>query len=144
LPAGAIQQEEKIMFALATRLPLQTLLSVDAITCAAMGVLLILAAGLIQDLTGINEPVLFWAGAVLLPVAAFMAVCARLAPVPGWAVSIVVFGNYGWVLASIALPVLGLINPNPLGWLFLIAQAAVVALLAWLEGSASRRDTAPA
>lgn len=132
------------MSARATRLSLRSLLAIDAVTCAAMGVLLTAASSLVGHLTGISEPVLFWAGAALLPIAGFMAVCARLAPVPAWAASIVVLGNCAWVLASLALPVLGLIDPNPLGWLFLVAQVAVVALLAWLESAASRRDAAPA
>ncbi|MFC4297580.1 hypothetical protein ACFO0J_05945 [Castellaniella hirudinis] len=34
---------------------------------------------------------------------------------------------------SIALPALGLVQPNALGWAFLLGQAAVVLLLAMLE-----------
>lgn len=39
--------------------------------------------------------------------------------------------------ASIALPVPGLVQPNALGWTFLLSQSAVVALLAKLELDAS-------
>ncbi|RVU39173.1 hypothetical protein EOI86_07960 [Hwanghaeella grinnelliae] len=128
----------------AARLPLRTLLAIDAVTCAAMGVLLIAASVPLGRLTDITAPLLFWAGAVLLPVAGFMAVCARLMPVPAWAASLVVLGNVAWVLASLVLPVLGIITPNPLGWLFLTAQAVVVAILAWLESAASRHIWTPA
>lgn len=123
------------------RLSLRTLLGIDAATCATMGILLILAAGPLADLTAILQPVLYWAGIALLPVAAFMMFFARRHTVPSWASILVVLGNAGWVALSLALPVLGFIHPNPLGWAFLVAQSAVVALLAWLEATASRQET---
>jgi hypothetical protein len=116
---------------------LQTLLAIDSATCAAMGTLLLAAAGPVNTLTRLPAPLLRWAGLVLLPIAAFMAVLTRLQSVPRWSVMLVVAGNVGWVLASIALPVTQLIQPNALGWSFLFAQAAVVAVLARLESSAA-------
>lgn len=119
------------------RIRLQPLLAFDAATCAAMGALLLVAADPIAALTHIPAPLLFWAGAVLLPIAAFMAVFSRAMPVPRWAATLVVAGNVAWVLTSIALPAFGLVQPNALGWAFLLGQAAVVALLAKLEHDAS-------
>lgn len=132
------------MLAKTSRLSLRALLTVDALTCTAMGFLLVTAATRVEDLTNITEAVLFWAGLALLPVAAFMAFCARLVPVPTWAATIVIYGNCGWIAVSLALPIIGLISPNPFGWLFLIAQAAAVAFLTWLESAASRREAARA
>jgi len=57
--------------------------------------------------------------------------------VPRWAARLVIAGNAAWVLASVALPAIGLARPNALGWAFLLGQAAVVALLAKLEYDAS-------
>jgi len=119
------------------RLRLQPLLAFDAATCTAMGALLLGAADKIAALTRLPAPLLFWAGAVLLPIAAFMAVLSRARSVPRWAARLVVEGNAAWALASIALPAFGLIQPNALGWAFLLGQAAVVALLAKLEYAAS-------
>lgn len=115
---------------------LNGLLAIDAMTCAAMGTLLTVAAGPVAALTALPTPFLFWAGAVLLPIAAFMALSARLRPVPAAAAALVVLGNIGWAIASLLLPALGFVTPNALGWIFLAAQAAVVAVLATLEAQA--------
>lgn len=123
---------------------LTSLLAIDAVTCAGMGALLMLAARPIAALTDLPMPFLLGAGAILLPIAAFMALVARgRSPFPIGA-RLVVLGNVGWVIASIALPALGTVKPNPFGWTFLIAQAAIVAILAWLEGQAMRDHPAAA
>jgi hypothetical protein len=119
-------------------LSLKSMLALDAATCAAMGALLLLGSTPIAGLTQIPTSLLFWAGASLIPIAAFMAISSRTTPVPGWAVTLVVLGNLSWVAASIFLPAVGLIAPNPLGWAFLVGQAGVVAILAKLEFDALR------
>ena len=121
---------------------LQTVLKLDAATCLLMGVLLILASGPIAGLTAIPAPVLFWAGIILLPVGGFMASVSLAAYVPHWATLIVVAGNVLWALASLLLPAAAIITPNGLGWAFLSAQAAVVAVFAWLEWESARQSTA--
>ena len=73
-----------------------------------------------------------------MPVAAFMAACARAARVPAWAAALIVAGNLIWVAASLLLPLTGLIGPNAAGWVFLVGQAAAVAVLAKLELDAAR------
>lgn len=125
-----------------TRYRLQSLLAIDAVTCAAIGVLLLAAAAPIAALTRLPAPLLAGAGAALLPIAAFMAVTSRARAVPRWAARLVVLGNWAWVLASVALPATGLVRPNALGWIFLIGQATVVALLAKLESGASNAGIA--
>ena len=121
---------------------LQVLLALDAATCAAMGALLLAGSGPVAALTGLPRPMLLWAGAVLLPIAAFMAIFSRAHVVPRWAATFVVLGNVGWVVASLALPIAELVQPNGLGWAFLLGQAAVVALLAKLELGAARTPAA--
>jgi hypothetical protein len=117
-------------------LNLNALLTLDATTCAIMGSALMLTAQPIAALTAIPAALLFRAGALLIPIAAFMALTARGRPVSRPAAAFVIIGNVGWVLASLLLPALGLIAPNALGWLLLIGQAAVVSILAWLETQA--------
>ena len=119
-------------------LSLKFLLAVDAATCAAMGALLLLGSGPVAEVTRIPAGLLFWAGASLLPIAAFMAISSSTTPVPGWAATLVVLGNLLWAAASIFLPAAGLVAPNPLGWAFLFGQAGVVAILAKLEFDALR------
>lgn len=121
------------------RTSLQSILAFDAATCALMGVFLASGSELLSTITLIPAPLLLWAGLVLLPIAVFMAFFARTTTVPAWAVLLVVLGNVLWALGSVALPVLGLIFPNAFGWLFLLAQAAVVAVFAVLEWSSRRR-----
>ena len=120
-----------------TPFAMKTLLSLDALTCAAMGGALIAGSGLVSAITDIPAALLHWAGLSLLPIAAFMAIAA-LASGPRWMVTFIILGNGLWVAASLILPAGGLIVPNALGWTFLVGQAAVVAVLAKLEFEASR------
>lgn len=118
---------------------LRRLLLIDATSCALMGAALVAAADPLASLTAIPSTLLFRAGLILLPIAAFMALLARQRPVPGWGVSLIVIGNLLWVFASLALPLSGSVSPNLLGWLFLLAQAAFVTLLTLLEHRAVPR-----
>jgi len=128
----------------ASAFSLRSLLATDAATCLAMGVLLIAGAPVIAGLTDLPEPLVFYAGLVLLPIAAFMAIVAypKATFAPGaW---LIVAGNGAWVAASVLLLLSGWIAPNALGWAFVILQAVVVAGLAWLEhGALRQRHTAP-
>ena len=112
---------------------LSRVLVLDALTCSALGLLLVALSGVIGTATGLPQPLLFWAGLILFPSALFMVLTAGQRRMQGWAVSAVVIGNIGWIAASIALPVSGLVTPSPLGWIFLIGQAIAVAVLAWFE-----------
>lgn len=120
---------------------LKTLITVDALTCTAMGVVLLFASAPISAITHIPQALLHWAGLSLLPIAAFMAITAA-ASAPRWAVSLVILGNLLWAIASIILPTGGFITPNAFGWIVMIGQAAIVAFLAKLELDASRTPLA--
>jgi hypothetical protein len=120
---------------------LRRVLAVDALTCAAAGALMAFGADLVAPLTGLPKPLLFWAGVVLFPVAALMAFLSRRQAAPAGLVWLVILGNAGWVLASIA--VLFLTAPTALGVAFVVAQAVAVAILTVLEGRAVG-GTAPA
>ncbi|AHD00050.1 hypothetical protein [Leisingera methylohalidivorans] len=128
----------------APQFPLQSILKLDAAACAAMGGLLVLGSGPVAQLTQISAAFLFWAGLLLIPAAGFMAACARADRVPAWAAIAVVAGNALWVLASLAMPLAGLIAPNGLGWALLLVQAAAVALLTGLECRAAQHHPAAA
>ena len=64
------------------RLRLQPLLIIDAATCAAMAALLLAASGPVAALTQLPAALLVGAGAVLVPIAVFMAIVSRDTPVP--------------------------------------------------------------
>ncbi len=114
-------------------LTLRRLLLLDAVTCLAMGIALIFANAPLAALTALPPDLLFGAGAVLLPCAAFMIVLAsRVSPSPA-GVRVVIACNVLWVLASLLLPLWPGIDPNSTGLFGLFAQAAGVAVLAALE-----------
>ena len=123
---------------------LRTTVLADGVTCAAMGVALIAGSGFVAGLTGLPAGLLFWAGAALLPVALFMFATARAAQPSRAAAWIVIAGNEAWVLASVALLLTGWVEPTALGYAFVLAQAAAVAVLASIEFLALRRMPAAA
>lgn len=110
---------------------LRTVLRLDAITCLAMGLALIAFAGALGGLLALPARLLMVAGLVLLPCAALMYAAAHGAGPNRILAWLVVAGNLAWVIASIG--VAAMLAPNTLGVAFLLAQAAVVALLASLE-----------
>lgn len=106
-------------------------LAFDALTCALMGIVLVLAAPALATLLALPHDLLFYAGYLLLPIAIFMAATAwRPVPAGVW---LVILGNLAWVLAS--LVVLFAAGPNTWGAAFLVLQALVVALLGLTEFS---------
>ncbi|MEE4010796.1 hypothetical protein V1T76_01975 [Roseibium sp. FZY0029] len=121
-----------------TPVSLKMVLRLDALTCAVTGCLLVGASGWIAGLTALPAGLLFWAGLALFPVAVFMAIFAYADQVPGWASGLIVTGNLLWAVASLLLPITGLVSPNSLGWAFLLVQAVAVLCFTWLEWKAAR------
>jgi len=116
---------------------LRRVLLVDAATCVATGALLSLDAAPLAPLLGLPAELLRYAGLSLFPIAAFMAWVAtrQVPPHPGaW---LIIAGNAAWVLGSALLFIP--FSPTLLGYAFVIAQAAAVALLAELEYVGLRR-----
>jgi hypothetical protein len=113
---------------------LKKILLLDAATCVATGALLSAMAGKLSALLGLPEPLLFYAGLSLFPIAAFMAWTAQRPAEP--AVWLVIGGNALWVLGSLAVLAL---SPTAVGYAVVIAQAAAVAVLAELEYIGLRR-----
>lgn len=107
------------------------ILGLDALTCLLAGAALGLGAELLAEPTGLPALVLLVAGCSLFPVAALFAWMARTPLLNRALVMIAVIGNAGWVAASIA--VLALTAPTAFGVVLVLAQALVVAILAWLE-----------
>jgi hypothetical protein len=112
---------------------LRSILRLDGIACLAMGVGLAALAPALGSFTGLAPGFLRWAGIALLPVGAFILAVASRREIPAWSVAAIVAGNAAWVLASVALPLLGLVQPNLMGWGLLLGQAAAVAGLTALE-----------
>jgi hypothetical protein len=121
---------------------LRRVLLFDAATCMAMGLLLLSAAAALASQLALPETLLRSAGAVLVPIGAFMAWAGLRMPPSRAAIWTIILGNAGWVVASVLLLVIGPVSPNAAGTGFVVAQAFAVAVLAELEYSGLRRLSA--
>ena len=117
---------------------LKNTLTLDAVVSGAAGVLMAAGASLLGPLLEIPSGLLFWAGLALFPFVGLLVVLARRQTVSRTLILDVVLINVAWVVGSFAIMLLGLVEPNLLGTLFITAQALAVALFAALQASALR------
>jgi len=114
-------------------------LLLDVAATGATAVLLIAAAGLLDGLLGLPVALMREAGLILLPFVAFVVWVGTREVVARGAVWTIIAANALWVAASIGLLVGGWVAPTALGYAFVIAQAAVVALFAELQYAGLKR-----
>jgi len=121
-------------------------LKLDAAASGAVGVLMLLAAGMVVgnerpfvDLLGTPVALLASAGLFLVAFAAFVWVSGSRQRVGGTAARTVVAINALWVLASVAVVAAGPFSLTALGVSFVLVQAAV-ALFAVLQSVGLRRS----
>ena len=120
-------------------IPLRALLWFDAATCAAMGLLLTVAAVPLSSMLGLPRILLLEAGIVLLPFALFVAWTATRSEPEGPA-RLVVAANVAWVIGSVALLAGPWVRPTALGVTFVLIQAVAVAGIALLQAAGTRRQ----
>ena len=120
---------------------LRRVLIADAAASAATGLLMLLAAGPLEQWLAIPGALLRAAGASLIPFAALVAWLALRETVSRAGVWTVIALNVLWVVDSVALLFTGWVQPAMLGYAFVLAQAAAVAVLAELEYVGLRRAT---
>jgi hypothetical protein len=119
---------------------LRRALQADALASGAMGLLLALAAGPLEELLGLPRALLVGAGIGLLPFALALGWLANRESVRrGWIWAVLAI-NAVWVVDSVSLLASGWVEPTLLGKVFVIAQAVAVALLAELEFFGLRRS----
>jgi hypothetical protein len=124
--------------------PLRPLLLLDAVTSAALALLLLTLAGPLAGLLGLPVGLLRGAGLVLIPFAAMLALVVQRGARSRAAVGTVALCNALWVGASVALLFGGTVQPTPAGTAFVVAQAAAVAVFAWLQAASLRSPAATA
>jgi hypothetical protein len=117
---------------------LRRVLLLDAATCLVTGLVMTAGATMTAKLTQLPAELLTAAGASLFPIALFMAWVASRRPISLAGAWLVILGNVGWVLGSLAL-LTGLAPFNAFGAAFVTAQAFAVAVLAALEYAGVRR-----
>ena len=120
---------------------LRKALLADALLSGITGLALLLAAGPLATLEGLPVGLLRWSGFILIPFAAFVAWLGTRERVQRPLVFAVVACNALWALDSVLLLVTGWVEPTILGEVFVLGQAAVVAVLAELEFLGLRRST---
>lgn len=118
---------------------LRTVLLVDAVTCVATGLLMTVGSTALAPLMQLPADLLLYAGASLFPVAAFIAFVATRDPLPAAGVWLVIAGNAAWVAGSLWLLFGAALSPSLVGYAFIAAQAAAVAVLTGLEYMGLRR-----
>jgi len=118
---------------------LRKALLADALVSGATGVLMALAAGVLEPILQVPASLLRIAGLALLPYAAFVAMLGRGERLSRGAVWAVIAGNVIWAVDCVALLFTGWIDPNVLGVAFILIQALVVAAFAELQVVGLRR-----
>jgi hypothetical protein len=121
---------------------LRRVLIADAVASAATGLLMLLAATPLEHWLALPADLLRAAGASLIPFAAIVGWLALRETISRAGVWIVIALNALWVVDSVALLFTGWVQPAVLGYAFVLAQAAAVAVLAELEYVGLRRATA--
>jgi hypothetical protein len=122
---------------------LRNALLIDAAASGATGLLMIAGADLLEGLLGLPPALLRGAGLVLVPYVAFVVWAGTRAPVQGGAVWAIIAANAAWAIASVFL-LIGMLSPTLLGYVFIIGQALVVALLGELQYVGLKRDAVAA
>jgi hypothetical protein len=112
---------------------LRAALLADAAASGATALLTLLGAGFLDGLLGLPAALLREAGAILIPYVAFVAYIGTRATMERPAVWAIIACNALWAGASVLPLVNGWVAPTVLGYAFVIAQAAIVALLGALQ-----------
>ena len=123
---------------------LRRALYLDAAVSGAAAALMLAGSSLLSPLLGLPVPLLAWAGLALIPFVAMLLITARRDEAARLVLVDIIAVNALWVAGSVGLLISGLVAPNALGYAFVIAQAAAVALFAELQFVGLRRAGQPA
>jgi len=132
------------MTTIRSSLLLRRVLLLDAFSCAALGLLLALDAAVLSQVLALPLDLLRTTGWLLLPCAAGLLALAWSQQPPRMLVWAVIALNSLWVLQSCALLLTDWVAPNAAGYVFVLGQAALTALLAEFEYRGLRSSNAVA
>ena len=111
---------------------LKLVLTADALSCLGMGAVLAAAAAPLADLFGLAGDLVSGAGLALLPAGLFILIVARRETVAPIFVYAIIVGNALWIAESLMLAA-NAPRITTIGTAFVLAQAAVVAILTAME-----------
>jgi hypothetical protein len=123
---------------------LRRVLLLDSASSGAMALLLLTCSGMLASLLNLPAELLNEAGLVLVPFAlavGFLGTRTRMSRIAIWAV---IGLNAVWAIDSVVLLFTGWVQPNLLGYVFVVGQAAFVAVMAELEIIGLRKSAAVA
>ncbi|HWU09732.1 MAG TPA: hypothetical protein VN520_25710 [Streptomyces sp.] len=119
--------------------PLRMFLALDAAVTAGNGLIYLLFAGPVGDLLGLDTGLLRGIGAFLTVYGILVAALATR-PVPAAGpTKVVIEANLLWAVASVATAVFGWFDPDTVGTVWILMQAAVVGGFAVLQINGLRR-----
>lgn len=121
---------------------LRNALTFDAVVSGAAALLMAGGASFLAPLLGLSSGLLFWAGIALVPFVVLLVTVSRRDETSRLLLVDIVAINALWVAGSILLLVSGWVEPTLLGYAFVIAQAAAVALFAELQYMGLKRSAA--
>lgn len=122
---------------------LHRVLFADAALSLATGAVQVGAAANLAPLLHLPAGLLAGSGWIMLGWAAAVGWVATRDPLPLPLVLLLAAGNLAWALGSVALLAGGWLAPGPLGAAWVLAQAAVVAVLGELQWTGARRGRSP-
>ena len=123
---------------------LRRVLVLDAAISGATALLFLFAARMLAPLLSLAEGLLRYSAVALVPFVIYVGLLAGRATVSRGAVSAIIAMNLAWVVASFWLLVGRMVQPNTLGYVFVIVQALAVALFAEMQYVGLRRADARA
>lgn len=123
---------------------LRRALLADAAVSAAAGLLMAVGADPLQELLHVPARFLLVAGLILIPYALELVLLTRRRPLSAPLVWAVIATNVAWALASVLVLLTGHVQPNALGYAFILVQAIAVAAFAEIQYVGLRKATAAA
>jgi hypothetical protein len=120
---------------------LRRVLLADGLTCAAFGILLLIAAGVLADPLGLSSTFLRWVGLSLIPISAgLMLLSGRVEEYRGLVWGFIT-ANVLWIGGSVLLLLSAWVDPTTLGVVFIVLQAIVVVGFVEMQIIAMRRTS---
>ena len=123
---------------------LRKALLADAVVSGAACLAMIAGADFTHALLGLPSALLFWAGVSLIPFIVTLVMVVRANAAPTGLIAALIAINIAWVVASLFVAFGPAFAPTLLGKIFIVAQAATVAVFAELQIIGLRRASVTA
>lgn len=119
---------------------LRYILLADAATCLACGLLLTIGGGLLENILGLPNSLIFYAGLSLFAFVALLFWAATRKTISKPIIWLIIGLNLIWTLDSFLLLISGYVAPTTFGYVFVIFQAIGVLIFANLEFIGMRKS----